>query len=216
MCWAASVCVCVCALTSESLDLQTLFLVCQICIWQDKTRQREVTDAGTKVPLSLHLQCRYSDKKVIGSSSKSMLHEQKTDRTSVSKYTNYIRTSCTIVFGMTPNSDRCVQYVTLLDLQNLLRDLARLKITVSLRSKLRSEKIAYCAEWQIAHNRYFPERPDHKCRKLIRQMRGMSIPWSMIQWSMIQKYLMHDPTIDRVRVVVWLGLGLGLGLGFVM
>ena len=27
----------------------------------DKTRQREVTDAGTTVPLSLHLQCRYSD-----------------------------------------------------------------------------------------------------------------------------------------------------------
>ena len=28
---------------------------------QDKTRQREVTDAGTTVPLSPHLQCRYSD-----------------------------------------------------------------------------------------------------------------------------------------------------------
>ena len=28
----------------------------------DKTRQREVTDAGTTVPLSPHLQCRYSDK----------------------------------------------------------------------------------------------------------------------------------------------------------
>ena len=27
----------------------------------DKTRQREVTDAGTTVPLSPHLQCRYSD-----------------------------------------------------------------------------------------------------------------------------------------------------------
>ena len=29
---------------------------------QDKTRQREVTDAGTTVPLSPHLKCRYSDK----------------------------------------------------------------------------------------------------------------------------------------------------------
>ena len=29
---------------------------------QDKTRQREVTDAGTTVPLSPHLRCRYSDK----------------------------------------------------------------------------------------------------------------------------------------------------------
>ena len=28
---------------------------------QDKTRQRGVTDAGTTVPLSPHLQCRYSD-----------------------------------------------------------------------------------------------------------------------------------------------------------
>ena len=28
---------------------------------QDKTRQREVTDTGTTVPLSPHLQCRYSD-----------------------------------------------------------------------------------------------------------------------------------------------------------
>ena len=28
--------------------------------WQDKTRQREVTDAGTTVPLSPHLHCRYS------------------------------------------------------------------------------------------------------------------------------------------------------------
>ena len=26
---------------------------------KDKTRQREVTDAGTRVPLSPHLQCRY-------------------------------------------------------------------------------------------------------------------------------------------------------------
>ena len=35
------------------------------CRWslrtQDKTRQRDVTDAGTTVPLSPHLQCRYSD-----------------------------------------------------------------------------------------------------------------------------------------------------------
>ena len=30
-------------------------------IMKDKTRQREVTDAGTTVPLSPHLQCRYSD-----------------------------------------------------------------------------------------------------------------------------------------------------------
>ena len=29
---------------------------------QDKTRQREVMDAGTTVSLSPHLQCRYSDK----------------------------------------------------------------------------------------------------------------------------------------------------------
>jgi len=29
---------------------------------QDKTRQREVTDPGTTVPLSPHLQCRYTDK----------------------------------------------------------------------------------------------------------------------------------------------------------
>ena len=28
---------------------------------QGKTRQREVTDAGITVPLSPHLQCRYSD-----------------------------------------------------------------------------------------------------------------------------------------------------------
>ena len=28
---------------------------------QDKTRQGEVTDAGTTVPLRPHLQCRYSD-----------------------------------------------------------------------------------------------------------------------------------------------------------
>ena len=28
---------------------------------RDKTRQRGVTDAGTTVPLSPHLQCRYSD-----------------------------------------------------------------------------------------------------------------------------------------------------------
>ena len=38
----------------------------------------------------------------------------------------------------------------------------------------------------------------------------MSIPWSLILWSLIQEYLMHDPTIDRVRVVVRLGLWLGL------
>ena len=34
---------------------------CRQCLRQDKTRQREVTDAGTTVPLSPHLQCRYSD-----------------------------------------------------------------------------------------------------------------------------------------------------------
>ena len=31
---------------------------------QVKTRQREVTDAGTTVPLSPHLQCRYSDNNI--------------------------------------------------------------------------------------------------------------------------------------------------------
>ena len=31
---------------------------------QDKTRQREVTDAGTIVSLSSHLQCQYSDKNI--------------------------------------------------------------------------------------------------------------------------------------------------------
>ena len=37
---------------------------------QDKTRRREVTDAGTTVPLSPHLQCRYSDKQNLPYSTK--------------------------------------------------------------------------------------------------------------------------------------------------
>ena len=32
---------------------------------------------------------------------------------------------------------------------------------------------------------------------------------------MIQKYLMHDPNVDRVRIILSLGLELELGLGFI-